>query len=95
MLIEKQLSTGDIVSIKLVNGDELIAKLEYETADTIKVHKPLAITVNGQGLGMIPWIFLGDRDMITLKQSHVLAMVPSKKDAAKQYLEGTSGIALI
>jgi hypothetical protein len=43
---------------------------------------------------MIPFLFLGDKDTVTLKQSHILAMSPSKKDAADQYMQGTTGIAL-
>jgi hypothetical protein len=43
---------------------------------------------------MIPFLFLGARDSITLKHSHILAMCPSKKDAADQYMQGTTGIAL-
>lgn len=94
MLIEKPVANGDVVSIKLVNGDELIARFESETSEVLKISKPLAIVPGAQGLGMMAWMFLGDRDTFTLKQSHVFAMVPSKKDAADQYLQGTTGIAL-
>jgi hypothetical protein len=94
MLLSKPLVQGDVVSLKLVNGDEIIARLEEETDKTIKISKPLAITVGAQGLGMIPWIFLGDKDSYTLKQEHVFVIVPSKKDAADQYMQGTTGIAL-
>jgi hypothetical protein len=43
---------------------------------------------------MMPWIFLGDKETISIKKSHVFVMVPSKKDAADQYMQGTTGIAL-
>lgn len=95
MLINKGFSPNDIVSLKLLNGDEIIARFESETKDEITIERPLAITVTGQGLGMIPWIFLGEKDIITLQRSHVFAMIPSKKDAAKQYMQGTTSIALI
>jgi hypothetical protein len=39
-------------------------------------------------------MFLGDKDTMTLNKTHVFAMVPSKKEAADQYLSGTTGIAL-
>jgi len=94
MLISKGFTQGDIVSLKLVNGDEIIARFEEETADTIKITRPLAITVSQQGLGMIPWMFLGETDTFTLNKTHVFVTVASKEDAAKQYLEGTTGIAL-
>jgi len=94
MLLSKPIATGSVVSMKLVNGDEIIARFEEETSDTITIDKPKALTAGPQGLGMIPWMFLGDKDTITLQKSHVFVMVPSKKDAADQYLEGTTGIAL-
>lgn len=43
---------------------------------------------------MMPWMFLGDKDIITIKKAHVFVVVPSKKDAADQYMQGTTGIAL-
>lgn len=94
MLIEKPIASGDVVSLKLINGDEIIARYEEDNESTIKITKPLAITVGPQGLGMMPWIFLGEKDTVTLKKEHVFVMIPSKKDAANQYMQGTTGIAL-
>jgi hypothetical protein len=95
MLIDKGFTKNDIVSLKLLNGDEIIARFESETATEIKIDRPLAVTVTGQGLGLIPWIFFGDKDIIVLQKSHVFAMIPSKKDAAGQYQQGTTNIALL
>ena len=94
MLINKGFTQGDIVSLKLINGDEIIARYEEDTPNTIKITRPLAITISQQGLGMIPWMFLGETDTFTLSKTHVFTMVFSKEDAAKQYLEGTTGLAL-
>lgn len=94
MLIDKGISAGDVVSLKLLNGDEIIARYENETADDITINRPLALTMGAQGLGMIPWIFLAAKETMTIKKSHVFVMVPSKKDASDQYMEGTTGIAL-
>ena len=94
MLINKGFSSGDVVSIKLINGDEIIARFESENTDTITVSRPLALTMNGGGLGMIPWVFLGKDSAITVSKSNTFFIVESKGEAAKQYLEGTTGIAL-
>ena len=94
MLINKGFSNGDIISLKLINGDELIARFENETPDDVTVERPLAVTVGRDGLGMMPWVFLGVTNKILLNKSHVFAMVPSQKDAADQYMQGTTGIAL-
>jgi hypothetical protein len=92
--VSKNFSTGDVVSIKLINGDEIIAKFEKEDDNTITISRPLALTMNGQGLGMIPWVFLGKDSAVTLNKSNTFFIVESKGEAAKQYLEGTTGIAL-
>lgn len=94
MLINKGFSTGDVVSLKLLNGDEIIARFQSETPDEITIDRPLALTMGAQGLGMIPWVFLAEKENMTLKRSHVFVMLLSKKDAADQYMQGTTGIAL-
>jgi hypothetical protein len=94
MLIKKPVAQGDIVSIKLSNGEEIIARMEEDAADYVRLSKPKSVTLGAQGLGMIPFMFLADDDTISIKQQHILVIAPSKKDAADQYLQGTTGIAL-
>ncbi len=94
MLINKGFSSGDVVSVKLVNGDEIIARFEDEDTESLTISRPLALTMSGTGLGMIPWSFLGDADKITVKKNHIFFSCLSKKDAATQYMQGTTGIAL-
>jgi hypothetical protein len=95
MLLKKPITQGSVVSIKIINGDEIIARYENEDSDTVTINRPLALTMGQGGLGMIPWVFLGDSETITLQKSHLFFVIPSKKDAADQYLQGTTGIALV
>ena len=88
------MSDGDVVSIKLINGDELIARLEKEDLNGYTINRPLALTMSGGGLGMIPWVFLGAKETMVLSKSHVFIIMPAKKEAADQYMQGTTGIAL-
>jgi hypothetical protein len=94
MLLKKPITQGSVVSIKIINGDEIIARYENEDADTVTINRPLALTMGQGGLGMIPWVFLGDSETITLQKRHLFFVIPSKKDAADQYIQGTTGIAL-
>jgi hypothetical protein len=95
MLLKKPIINGTVVSIKIINGDEIIARYESEDDSTITINRPLALTMGQGGLGMIHWVFLGDAETITLQKSHVFFVIPSKKEAADQYMQGTTGIALI
>jgi len=95
MLISKGYSQGDVVSIKLINGDEIIAKVEAEDADTVTISRPMALTMGPQGLGMIPWVFLGEESKIVLEKQKTFFIVLSKSQASKQYLQDTTGISLV
>lgn len=94
MLLKKPITQGSVVSIKIINGDEIIARYESEDATTVTINRPLALTMGQGGLGMIPWVFLGDSETITLQKSHLFFVIPSKKDTSDQYIQGTTGIAL-
>ena len=82
MLLSKPITVGETVSIKLITGEELIARLEEENNDNVKLTKPLLVTVGPQGLGMMPFMFLNGSDTVSIKQTLVLAMGIAKQDAA-------------
>jgi hypothetical protein len=94
MLISKGISAGQVVSIKLITGEEIIARLDEENSEVVKLSRPLSVNIGPQGLGMMPFVFLADSESMTIKQQHIVVMSPAKKDAADQYLQGTTGIAL-
>ncbi len=94
MLITKGATVGETVSIKLVTGEEIIARLEEDTTDYIRVSKPLTVSLGPQGLGMIPFMFLANTDSIKIKHTHVMVLASAKKEASDQYIQGTTGIAL-
>jgi len=56
LLINKGYTQGDVVSLKLINSDELIAEFDSETDTSIKIRRPLALTMAQGGLGMMPWM---------------------------------------
>ena len=94
MLIERGFTSADVVSLKLINGEELIARFDSETPEIVKIIKPLCVTLNGQGVGLMPWMFLGNSKEVTINKSHIFAMMTSKNDAADQYRDSTTDIAL-
>jgi hypothetical protein len=94
MLIQKPAATGDIVSIKLISGEEIIGRLDDETAEHIRLNRPKSVTIGNEGLGMMPFMFLGGGDTVFIKHIHIIVMVMAEKSAADQYVQGTTGIAL-
>jgi hypothetical protein len=96
MLFDKGVSTGEVITIKLTSGEELVAKLAEETATHYVLSRPLVLTAGPQGIGMVPYLFTvsSDKD-IPLNKSTVTVIVPTMKDAADQYIQSTTGIKLV
>lgn len=95
MLIDKGVTAGEVVSLKLISGEEILAKLVEETATEYKVSKPLVLSVGQQGLGMIPLMFTIDPEKdIKISKSSVIVISNTDKQFANQYLQGTTGLAI-
>lgn len=96
MLIEAPYKTGDIVSLKLITGEELIARLEKEEADKIQLSKPFALVPGQAGLGMMPWVLSVSPDSkITINMSTVILLHKTEEGISKQYVEQTTGLTMI
>ena len=87
LISEKRAAKGDIVSFKILNGDELIARIISSEVDRYVFEQPMALSITPQGVGVVPWIFLGDNSSVAIDKSHIFSVVPAKLDAAEQYLE--------
>jgi len=102
MLIENSPNLGDIVSIKLSNGDEIIAKYTEQQGSMTVVTKPMLMILSqdprtGQpGVQMAPfWIMSANSSVkFPIAQNHVVCMVKANADATKNYISQTSGIAI-
>lgn len=102
MLIETQIKPNDIVSLKLINGEEIIAKVVDNEGLTITVTKPLTLMLGrdpktgNPGIQMAPIWFLGaDIDQkFPIMKSNIVCMVKSSPEAVKGYAAQTSGLAI-
>jgi len=95
MLLETPYKAGDVVSMKLTSGEELIARLDEEKGTSLVLKKPLMVAVTQQGLGLAPFMFTTNPDSkITVDHSKVLCIVKSDEQFSKQYIENTTGIAV-
>ena len=95
MLIDKGVTAGEVITIKLTSGEELVAKLIEETASHYKLAKPLVLSMTQQGIGMMPYLFTVNPDKdVQLNKSTVTVIVPTDKQFSDQYIQGTTGIKL-
>lgn len=95
MLIDKGVTAGEVITIKLTSGEELVAKLVEETQTHYKLSKPLVLSMGPKGIGMVPYLFTVSPDKdIQLNKSTVTVIAVSDKEFSNQYLQGTTGISL-
>lgn len=95
MLVNKQESyvKDQIVTFKLVNGDEIVAKVLEETPNDFAVSKPCTVMPGPQGLGLIQSLFTGELNKsVRLEKQHVMMHSPTVKDVVNHYIQTTTGI---
>ena len=95
MLIDKGISAGSVVTLKLVSGEKIIAKYVEDSSDSIKISKPMSLSMSPKGLGMMPFAFTvgGDKDISVFKTAVIMISVTDKQ-FADQFIQSTTGIAL-
>jgi hypothetical protein len=93
MLVTNGYSKDQIVTFKLVNGDEIVAKIVEDTAEQFTLSKPCTVMPSQQGLGLLQSLFTSDLNTnITLSKNHVMLHAPTIKDIENHYIQTTTGI---
>jgi hypothetical protein len=95
VLLNKTYNTGDVITFKLVNGEEIIARYQGETLTEYQITKPVTLAPTPQGtLGMLPSMFSVELNTVTITlQKNAVALVAlTRKEVSDEYTRGTSGI---
>lgn len=86
---------NDILSIKLMTGEEIIGQKLGEDKESITLVKPIQLVVSEKGLGFAPvCISIDDASSFTFKKSHILFQANTRKELVDQYIKATTGIQL-
>jgi hypothetical protein len=95
MLIDKGVVEGEVVTIKLTSGEEIVAKLVEDGAVYYKLKNPQVIAMGPKGPGLMPYLFTVDPDKeIRLAKGTVTVCEATEKQFADQFIQSTTGIAL-
>jgi hypothetical protein len=93
MLLKKDYADGDIVSFKLVNGDEILAQVLEVNSDSWTISKPLIMVPSAKGIGLVQAMLGMDVDTaVDLQRSCVMMHALVVKDLADHYILTTTGI---
>ena len=93
LVTNNKYAEDDIVTFKIVNGDEIVAKIVEESDDAFTVIKPCTVMPSQQGLGLLQSLFTSDLNKsIRLEKRHVMMHAPTVKDVQNHYIKTTTGI---
>ena len=92
---------NDVKVLKLITGEEVIARVSAEHSDLLTLEKPMTLqmmppnTSTGQmGFAMVPWMKAAKNDKATISIEHVLVTDEASNQTEKNYLQVITGLSL-
>ena len=92
---------NDVKVLKLITGEEVIARVSEEHNDLLTLEKPMTLqmmppnTSTGQvGFAMVPWMKAAKNDKTTISIEHVLVTDEASDQTEKNYLQVITGLTL-
>ena len=92
---------NDVKVLKLITGEEVIARVSEERSDLITLEKPMTLqmlppnTSTGQvGFAMVPWMKAAKNEKITITIEHILVEDEASEQTEKNYLQVVTGLSL-
>ena len=93
MLIETPYKVTDIITVKILGGDEVVGRLTAINDGAITLNRPHAVMMGQQGFGLAPYVLTAGPDFkVSLKDEHVVCIVKTYDPVAKEYIKQTSGL---
>jgi hypothetical protein len=93
MLKAPKYQKDQVVSFKLVNGDEVVARIVEEGDDAFVVNKPTTVIPSAQGMGLLQSLYTSDlNNSITIEKRHVMLHAPTVEQVQNHYIQTTTGI---
>ena len=93
--------TNDVKVLKLITGEEVIARVSEEHNDLLTLEKPMTLqmippnTSTGQvGFAMVPWMKAAKNNKATISIDHVLVTDEASDQTEKNYLQVITGLTL-
>ena len=95
MLIQKEIEKNDVISVKLLTGEEVIGQFQEDTDGQLIVSKASIVAANPQGgLGLVPWMMSSMPEKISINKDTVVTYGQTAEAIADKFLEATTNITL-
>lgn len=89
------LNKTDIITIKMLGGDEIIGRLDGFDSDNIVLSRPILVVMAQQGFGLVPYILTAGPDVvIDIDRKNIITITKTIDQVAKEYIRQTSGLII-
>ena len=92
---------NNVKVLKLITGEELIARVIEEKNNLITLEKPMILQMlapdrtTGQiGFAMVPWMKAAKNEKVTISTEHIIAEDEASEQTNKNYLQLVTGLSL-
>ena len=92
---------NDVKILKLITGEEVIARVIAEENNLITLKKPMTLqmipptTSTGQiGFALVPWMKAAKNERVTISIEHILTEDEASEQTEKNYLQMVTGLSL-
>ena len=93
MLQTPKYQADQVVSFKLSNGDEIVAKVIEETDTGYVISRPCTVIPSPQGMGLLQSLYTSDlANNVTVDKRHVIFHAPTVEQVQNHYIATTTGI---
>jgi len=95
LITPSNIDVSDVATFKLINGDEIVAKVVEKHDDRVKIERPFVVIPNQNGLGIMPVLFSVDNGKpIEILRQHIMMMALTSEAIKNHYVQTTTGIAI-
>jgi len=98
MLIKQPRAANDVITIKLMTGEELIAYWMAEDLTTVTVRKPFVLVQDNQGgVGLMPFMtssVASDGEKIEIKHHAIVSIANTTTGNATAFAQQVSGLTI-
>jgi hypothetical protein len=96
MLIDVGFKENDLVTIKLVTGDEIMARFKEEKPNSYKIHRPLTLQATQQGMALVPYAMTVSDDIsLEILKTSCIFICKTRSEIEPGYIQATTGISTI
>jgi hypothetical protein len=96
MLLKVPYKNGDVITLKLSSGEEIVARFRGDETESFTIEQPMSLINTPHGIGLVPYMFTVDPgEHLVISKRGVIVHSATRKETANDYLRQTTGLQMV